>query len=216
MRKILLILLIVAYTLSLLFVSSRAQVNLTYQFDCYVTSTTALWTPGTHNFNLTCQGQLSSPINSTFTLNGTGMVTYSMVGGGSPPGELNLNMNLSGHLNDSFFNGPFNLSAVAHATTVLTSPTAGFIRTELVQNLTANGTFNEYTWNVTDQMATVDFSFIDPEGTAFQFRVLGTGQSSVIPEKFLPIVIIPLLTAAILLAAVVNRKSWRKEKFSAL
>lgn len=207
MRKILLILLIAAYTLSLLFASSQAQVDLTYQLDCYVTSTTALWTPGTHNFTLTCQGQLSSPINSTFTLNGTGMVTYSMVGGG-PPGELNLNMNLSGYLNDSFFNGPFNLSAVAHATTVLSSPTAGFIRTELVQNLTANGTFNEYTWNVTDQMATVDFSFIHPQGAAFEIRVLGTGQSSVVPEKFLPIVIIPLLTAAVLLAVVVNRKSW--------
>jgi hypothetical protein len=143
------------------------------------------------------------------------MVTYSMVGGG-PPGELNLNMDLSGYLNDSFFNGPFNLSAVAHATTVLSSTTAGFIRTELVQSLTANGTFNEYTWNVTDQMATVDFSFIDPEGTAFQIRVIGTGQSSVVPEKFLPIFIIPLLTAAILLAAVVNRKSWRKERLRAI
>lgn len=200
---------ILAFLFSGLFVFGLDQLNLTYQLDCNVTSTTALWNPGTHNFNMTVQGQLFTPINSMFSLDGSGNVTYSMVGEG-PPGELDLTMNLSGYLNDTFFDGPFNLTAVAHATTVLVPPTVGFERTEIIQNLTANGTFNEYTWEVTNQSATVDFSSINPQGTAFQIRIVGGGPASYIPE-FSSIIILPLFIIATIVAITIARKSIKKQ-----
>lgn len=208
MKKIVLSLLIVATLFSGFFVFGLDQIDLTYELNCTVTSTTPLWNPGTHDFNMTVQGQLFTPMNSMFSLNGSGNVTYSMIGGG-PPGELDLTMNLSGYLNDTFFNGPFNLTAAAHATTVLAATTAGFERTEIVQNLTANGTFNEITWEVTNQSATVDFSSISPQGTAFQIRIIGGGPASYIPE-FSSILILPLFIAAAVIAVTISRKSTKK------
>ena len=179
--------------------------DVTYELNCKVTSTTTLWNPGTHNFEMTCDGNLSAPFTDTFTGNGSGTATYSMVGGGSPPGEFNLNMGLSGYLTNSFFTGPFNLSAVAHGETVLVSPTPGFVRTEKIRNLSANGTFNGFIWNVTSQTATVDFSFIDAEGKAFQLRITGTSPTHIIPE-FPSLIIIPLITTTTLLAVIVYRR----------
>jgi hypothetical protein len=154
---------------------------------------------------MTCEGQLFIPINDTFTANGSGTVTYSMVGGGSPPGEFDLSMSFSGYLNDSFFNGPFTLSTVAHGTTLLVSTTSGFIRTEQLQDFEGSGTFDGYTWNVTDQTATVDFSLIDPQGTEFQIQVTGAGSTSIVPE-FPSMIIVPLFIAATLLAVKVYRR----------
>lgn len=186
-------------------VFSQIELDVTYELTCEVTGTTTLWDPGTHNFEMTCEGQLYAPFADTFTMNGSGTATYSMVGGGYPPGEFDLTIDMSGYLNNSFFNGPFTLSAVAHGETVLVSSTQGFIRTEEVQSLSANGTFNDLTWNVTSQIATVDFSFIDELGKAFQFRVTGTSHTSIIPE-FTSFIAIPLFIIVTLLAVIAYRR----------
>ena len=208
MKKIVLSLLIFATLFSGFLVHGLDQVDLTYELNCTVNSTTPLWNPGTHDFTMTVQGQLLAPMNSVFSLNGSGNVAYSMIGGG-PPGELDLTMNLSGYLNDTFFNGPFNLTATAHSTTLLAPPTVGFERTEIIQNLTANGTFNEYTWEVTNQSAIVDFSSISPQGTEFQIRIIGGGPASYIPE-FSSILILPLFIVATVIAITMSRKSTKK------
>ena len=210
MKKVALSLLIVVLLFSGIIVFAQTQLDLTYQLDCNVTSTTALWNPGTHDFTMTCQGQLFTPINTLFSLNGSGNVTYSMVGGGPPPGELDLSMSLSGYLYDTFFDGPFNLTVVAHATTVLVSPNVGFERTEIIQNLTANGIFNAYTWDVTNQSATADFSFIDPQGKTFQFRITGGGPASYIPE-FSSLIILPLFIIATIVVITLSKKPDRKQ-----
>jgi len=93
------------------------------------------------------------------------------------------------------------MSVVAHGQTMLVATTPGYVRTEEIVNLSANGTFNELTWNATSSSSIVDFSFIDNEGTAFQFRV--TGSSHVIPEfpssfVFLLILIVLTLIAVII------------------
>ena len=189
-------------------VLGQIELDLTYELVCAVTSTTTLWNPGTHNFEMTCEGQLLAPFTDTFTVNGSGTATYSMIGGGNPPGEFDLNMNMSGYLYNSFFNGPFALSAVSHGETALVFPTPGFVRTEEIRNLSANGTFDEFIWNMTGQIATVDFSFIDPQGKAFQFRITGSSHTSIIPE-FPSLLILPLFVMAALLVTIVYRRKLR-------
>jgi len=182
------------------------DVDVTYELTCEVNGTTTLWNPGTHDFEMTCEGQLSVPFADTFTMNGSGTATYSMVGGGSPPGEFDLSMDMSGYLNNSFFDGPFTLSAVAHGETALVSTTPGFIRTEEIVDLSANGTLNGFIWNVTSLSSTVDFSLIGEDGTEFEFRITGSGHTSIIPE-FPSFLILPLFMIATLLAVIaINKK----------
>ena len=90
------------------------ELDLTYVLTCEVTSTTMepLWSPGTHDFEMTCEGQLLAPFGDTFTMNGSGTATYSMVGGDWPPGEFDLTINFSGYLSNSFFDGPYDLSLI--------------------------------------------------------------------------------------------------------
>ncbi len=178
------------------------DVDTAFELTFEVTSTTALWNPGTHSFDMTGEGLLSAPFVDTFTMNGSGTATYSIVGGGSPPGEFDLNMDLSGYLEDSFFNGPYTMSVVAHGETRLVATTPGYIRTEEIVDLSANGTFNELTWNTTSPSSIVDFSLIDNEGTAFQFRVTGT--SHVIPEFPLSIVLLLIVIVLTLMAVIIT------------
>ena len=81
--------------------SVLAQLNLDvdadYEMEFEVTSTTALWTAGTHSFEVTGEGNFSAPVEDTFTMNGSGTVTYSMVGEG-PPGEFDLTLEMSGYM----------------------------------------------------------------------------------------------------------------------
>lgn len=212
MRKIIAALLMVCLFSVMLFVAqaipfvlSQIQLDITYELNCEVNSTTPLWDPGTHTFEMTCQGQLKAPFLDTFTMNGSGTFTYAMVGGGYPPGEFDLTMDMAGYLNNSFWNGPYTLSAQCHGETVLVAPTAGFIRTEELQNFAANGTFDGWLWNVTGDTAVVDFSYIDEFGHSFQIRVTGLGHTSIIPE--LPsLIILPLFMTAILIAAIIYRR----------
>ncbi len=171
-----------------------------YELTFELTSTTALWVPGTHSVDMSGVGQLSAPIVDTFTMNGSGTATYSMVGGGSPPGEFDLTIELSGYLEGSFFNGPYTMSVVSHGETMLVDTTPDYIRTEEIVDLSANGTFNESTWNITSLSSIIDFSFIDNEGTAFEFRI--TGSSHVIPE-FPSSIVMPLILIAVTLIAVI-------------
>jgi hypothetical protein len=187
------------------FVLSQIQLDLTYELNCEVNSTTPLWAPGTHTFEMTCQGQLQTPFLDTFTMNGSGTLTYTMVGGGFPPGELDLTMDMTGYLNNSFWNGPYTLSAQSHGETVLVATTPSFIRTEELQTFAANGTFDGWLWNVTGDTAIVDFSYIHELGTSFQIRVTGLGHTSIIPE--LPsLILLPLFMTATLIAALVYRR----------
>lgn len=187
------------------------DVDANYEISFEVTSTTTLWNPGTHNFNMTGVGELSAPFVDTFTVNGSGTATYSIVGGGSPPGEFDVTMELSGYLEDSFFNGPYTMTVVAHGETVLAATTTGYIRTEEVVNLSANGTFNGSPWNATSTSSTVDFSDIGGEGTSFEFRV--TGSSHVIPE-FPSAIVMPLILIAVTLVAVIITGTYSKKAHS--
>ncbi|UCC57987.1 MAG: hypothetical protein JSW14_06405 [Candidatus Bathyarchaeum sp.] len=178
------------------------DVDAEYELTFVVTSTTALWDPGTHSIEMSGVGQLSAPIVVTFTINGTGTATYSMVGGGNPPGEFNLNMELSGYLEDSFFTGAYTMSVVAHGTTVILATTPTYVRTEEIVNLSANGTFNELTWNATSSSSIMDFSSINGEGTEFELRV--TGSSHVIPEFPLSIVLLVIVILLTLVAVIIS------------
>ena len=186
--------------------SVLAQINLDvdadYEFSFDVTSTTALWTPGTHSFNVTGAGNVSAPFADTFTMNGSGTAEYSMVGGGYPPGEFDLTLEMSGFIDDSLLTGPYTMSVVAHAETMQVADTPGYVRTEEVMNVAINGTFNDLPWNATSTSTTVDFSYIGPEGTEFQIQV--TGSSHVIPEFPSAIVTPVILIAVTLIAAVIT------------
>ena len=184
------------------------DVNADYEITFEVTSTTTLWNPGTHSFNMTGVGQVSAPFVDTFAMNGSGTATYSIVGEGSPPGEFDVTMELSGYLEYSFFDGPYTMSVVAHGETVLVATTTGYIRTEEVVNLSANGTFNELTWNATSTSSTVDFSVIGGEGTSFVFRL--TGSSHVIPE-FPSAIVMPLILIVVTLIAVIITGTYSKK-----
>lgn len=187
------------------------DVDTDYEITFEVTSTTTLWDPGTHSFEMSGVGELSAPFVSTFTVNGSGTATYSIVGGGSPPGEFDVTMELSGYLEDSFFNGPYTMTVVAHGETVLAAATTGYIRTEEIVNLSANGTFNESPWNATSTSTTVDFSDIGSEGKSFEFRV--TGSSHVIPE-FPSAIVMPLTLIAATLVAVIITRIYSKKTHS--
>ena len=173
--------------------------NADYELAFVVTSTTALWDPGTHAFSITGEGNFSAPLVDTFTMNGSGTATYSMVGGG-PPGEFDLTLEMSGYIEDSILTGPYTMSVVAHAETAVVATTPGYIRTEEVMNAAINGTFNELPWNATSTSTLVDFSVIGGEGTSFQIRV--TGSSHVIPE-FPSAIVIPLTLIAVTLIALI-------------
>ena len=185
-------------------VLSQIELDLTYEITCEVISATTLWNPGTHDFEIICDGQLFTPFSDTFAMDGFGTATYSMVGGGWPPGEFDLTMNFSGYLSNSFFDGPYDISVVCHGETVLVEPpTPGFVRTEEIRNLSANGTFNEYTWDVTIETATVDFSYIDPEGKAFDIQITGGSHIYIVPE-FPSLIILPILMIVTLLAVIMR------------
>jgi hypothetical protein len=183
-----------------------AQINLDvdadFEMEFTVTSTTALWTPGTHSFEVTGEGNFTSPIADTFAMTGSGTVTYTMVGGG-PPGEFDLTLEMTGNIEDSVLAGPYTMTVVGHATTALVTPTTtGFERTEEVMNAAINGTFNEQEWNATSTSTIVDFSYIGAEGTEFQIRV--TGSSHVIPEFPAAIAMPMILIAVTLLAGIIT------------
>jgi hypothetical protein len=195
--------------------SVLAQINLDvdadYEMEFEVTSTTALWTAGTHSFEVTGEGNFSAPVEDTFTMNGSGTVTYSMVGAG-PPGEFDLTLEMSGYIDDSLLAGPYTMTVVAHATTVLVEETTpGYVRTEEVMNAAVNGTFNELTWNATSTSTMVDFSDIGSEGTFFQIRV--TGSSNVIPE-FPSTVLMPVILIAVTLVAAIITGTYSKKVHS--
>ena len=189
--------------------SVLAQINLDvdadFEFEFNVTSTTALWNPGTHAFSVTGEGNFSAPLIDSFTMNGTGTVTYSMVGGGSPPGEFDLTLDMSGYIEDSVLTGPYTMSVVAHAETALMATTPEYIRTEEVMNANINGTFNDLPWNATSTSTTVDFSVIGGGGTSFQIRVIGS--SHVIPEFSSAILMPIILITVTLIIAVITRTS---------
>jgi hypothetical protein len=194
--------------------SVLAQINLDvdadYEMEFEVTSTTALWNSGTHSFEVTGEGNFSAPVEDTFTMNGSGTVTYSMVGGG-PPGEFDLTLEMSGYIDDSLLAGPYTMTVVAHATTVLVQETTpGYVRTEEVMNAAVNGTFNEFTWNATSTSTLVDFSDID-EGMFFQIRV--TGSSNVIPE-FPSTILMPVILIAVTLVAAIITGTYSKKAYS--
>ena len=190
--------------------SVLAQLNLDvdadYEMEFEVTSTTALWTAGTHSFEVTGEGNFSAPVEDTFTMNGSGTVTYSMVGEG-PPGEFDLTLEMSGYIDDSLLAGPYTMSVVAHATTAQVEETPGYIRTEEVMNAAINGTFNEFTWNATSSSTLVDFSVIGGDGTSFQIRV--TGSSNVIPE-FPSAILMPIVLIAVTLVAAIITGAYTK------
>ena len=189
-----------------------AQINLdvdaNFEMEFTVTSTTALWDPGTHSFEVTGEGNFTSPIVDTFTMNGSGTVTYTMVGGG-PPGEFNLTLDMTGNIEDSVLAGPYTMTVVGHATTVLVYPTTqGYERTEEVMNVAINGTFNELPWNATSTSTFVDFSVV--EGTEFQIRV--TGSSHVIPEFPVAIAMPVILIAVTLVAGIITGAYTKKRR----
>jgi hypothetical protein len=191
-----------------------AQINLDvdtdFEMEFTVTSTTELWNPGTHSFEVTGEGNFTAPIADTFTMNGTGTATYTMVGGGFPPGEFDLNLNMTGYIEDSVLAGPYNMTVVAHAWTVEVYPTTpGYERTEEVMNVAINGTFNELAWNATSASTIVDFSVV--EGTFFQIRV--TGSSNIIPEFPAAVVMPVILVALTLVAGIITGAYTRKVAF---
>jgi len=194
--------------------SVLAQINLDvdadYEMEFEVTSTTALWNPGMHSFEVTGEGNFSAPVEDTFTMNGSGTVTYSMVGAG-PPGEFDLTLEMSGYIDDSILAGPYTMRVVAHATTAQVAETSGYIRTEEVMNAAVNGTFNELTWNATSTSTIVDFSVIGSEGTSFQIRV--TGSSNVIPE-FPSTLLMPVILIAVTLVAAIITRTYSKKAHS--
>ncbi len=190
-----------------------AQINLDvdadFEMEFNVTSTTALWTAGTHSFEVTGEGNFTAPIEDTFTMNGSGTVTYTMVGGG-PPGEFDLTLEMTGNIEDSVLAGPYTMTVVAHATTALVTPTTpGFERTEEVMNAAINGTFNEQPWNATSTSTLVDFASIGTEGTSFQIRV--TGSSHVIPE-FPAAIAMPIILIAVTLVAGIITGAYTKKR----
>jgi len=101
------------------------------------------------------------------------------------------------------------MTVVAHGETVLADTTTGYMRTEEVVNLSANGTFNGSPWNATSTSSTVDFSDIGGDGKSFQFRV--TGSSHVIPE-FPSAIVMPLTLIAATLVAVIITGIYSKRR----
>lgn len=193
-----------------------AQINLdvdaNFEMEFTVTSTTALWTAGTHSFEVTGEGNFTSPIVDPFTMNGSGAVTYSMVDGG-PPGEFDLTLDMTGNIEDSVLAGPYTMTVVGHAWSVLVFPTTlGYERTEEVTNVAINGTFNELPWNATSTSTLVDFSYIGPEGTSFQIRV--TGSSHVIPEFPAAIIMSVILIAVTLVTGIITGAYTKKRRSS--
>ncbi|PVX24696.1 MAG: hypothetical protein CW716_09560 [Candidatus Bathyarchaeum sp.] len=186
-----------------------AQINLDvdadFEMEFTITSTTVLWEAGTHSFEVTGEGNFTSPIEDTFTMNGSGTVTYTMVGGG-PPGEFDVTLEMSGNIEDSVLAGPYTLTVVGHATTALVATTPGYERTEEVMNAAINGTFNELPWNATSTSTMVDFSVV--EGTEFQIRV--TGSSTIIPE-FPTAIAMPVILIAVTLAAAIITGAYTKK-----
>jgi hypothetical protein len=88
---------------------------------------------------------------------------------------------------------------------VQVSTTEGFVRTEEIHDLSVNGSFSGFMWNATSATSVVDFSYINIEGTLFQFRVTGTSHAYVIPE-FSSLIGLPLIMIATLIAALIYRK----------
>jgi len=183
-----------------------AQINLDvdadFDMEFDVTSTTVLWEPGTHSFEIIGEGDFTAPIEDTFTMNGSGTVTYTMIGDG-PPGEFDITLEMTGYIEESVLAGPYTMTVVGHATTALVTPTTpGYERTEEVMDIAINGTFNDMPWNATSTSTQVDFSYLGEEGTEFQIRV--TGSSNIIPEFPTAIAMPMILIAVTLLAGIIT------------
>ena len=162
--------------IALLFVLSSG-IEVQYEYSFHVTSNTTLWDPGTHHFSVTGEAHILSPVDETFPVEGEGTATYAMVGVAFPPGEFDLQINFSTYLNTSFYGGPLNLSGVGHGvTSVVWPPNPGFVRTEELRDFSIVGRYNGLWWNATTELATIDFSMIDPDGKEFQIRIRGTSR----------------------------------------
>ncbi|MFQ5950763.1 MAG: hypothetical protein ACE5KH_01600, partial [Candidatus Geothermarchaeales archaeon] len=172
-RVLILLLSVVAASIVLPMALSQLVINLTRNYTCDVTSDTTLWNPGTHSFDMSCQGTVTADglfTDEPFTVQGSAEITYSCVDGGFPPCEFDADISFSGSLTSSFFGAPLVLSGSCHGDFVVLPTNPGFIRSEEFRDLRCVIAYNP-TWNIVTPSALVDFTLIDPEGKAFQFQV---------------------------------------------
>ena len=156
-----------------------AQIQIEARF-MVVSQDTALWEPGFHRFNLEGEGHLTSPLDITFTISGSGSTDYTIADNGVPPGPFEADVEFTGEIQDNpILSGPISLDGRYTGETLLVLTEPGYVRTEQLVYLAAYGWLEALwddptNWNLTDGAFTVNFISISGDGKSFEIEVNGT------------------------------------------